>query len=259
MNYYEHHIGDYAAATGHLSLIEDAIYSRLLRRYYMQEGPLPPPVDQCARLIGARGEEEIVKAILLEFFRLSDDGWHQKRADEDIERYRVKVEKKRASAVARWEGQSVKSECERIATDALDTRELHNGRNALQTPDTSLQTPVKAKTPVVPFGDAQAVIGAYHSALPKCQSVAVLNPKRKRRIAEAVKLARQVCVGQGWDYIAEDFWAAYFAECATDPWMRGEVPNPKNPHWRQNLDVLLAEDRFAGIMDRAIASMRRVA
>jgi hypothetical protein len=38
--------------------------------------------------------------------------------------------------------------------------------------------------------------------------------------------------------------------------MRGEVPNPKNPRWKQNLDVLLAEDRFASVMDRAIESMR---
>jgi hypothetical protein len=38
--------------------------------------------------------------------------------------------------------------------------------------------------------------------------------------------------------------------------MRGEVANPKNPNWKQNLDVLIAEDRFAGVMDGAIAAMR---
>ena len=88
-----------------------------------------------------------------------------------------------------------------------------------------------------------------------CQRIAVMNPKRRKRIATADKLARQVSNQQGWAYEPQVFWDAYFTECSSDPWMRGEVPNPRNPNWKQNLDVLLAEDRFAGIMDRAIASM----
>jgi transketolase len=39
-------------------------------------------------------------------------------------------------------------------------------------------------------------------------------------------------------------------------WTKFLRHNPKNPKWRQNIDVLLAEDRFAGIMDSAIATMR---
>lgn len=100
------------------------------------------------------------------------------------------------------------------------------------------------------------VLDAYHRALPKCQRVAVLNEKRKKRIATATKLARHVCESQDWEYTPAEFWDAYFAECGKDPWMRGEVPNPKNPAWVQNLDVLLAEDRFANVMDRAIAAIR---
>lgn len=103
------------------------------------------------------------------------------------------------------------------------------------------------------------VLSAYHSILPKCQHISVLNDKRRKRIAAAVKLARTVCRDQGWPYEALNFWNAYFTECATDPWMRGEVPNPKNPNWKQNLDVLLAEDRFAGVMDRAIEALRSAA
>lgn len=106
---------------------------------------------------------------------------------------------------------------------------------------------------------AAAVIDAYHRLLPGCQQVSVINDKRKKRIAGAVKLAKRVCAEQGWPYDPAEFWSAYFSECASDAWMRGEVPNPKNPTWRQNLDVLLAEDRFAGVMDRAIASMRGAA
>jgi len=105
----------------------------------------------------------------------------------------------------------------------------------------------------------QPILDAYHQLLPKCERIAVLNPKRRKRLLAAIKLAKSVCKSQQWPYDAGGFWAAYFGECATDPWMRGEVPNPKNLRWRQNLDVLLAEDRFASVMDRAIGSMREAA
>lgn len=116
---------------------------------------------------------------------------------------------------------------------------------------------VKA-TPIVPNGDssADAVLDAYHEILPACQRISVLNDKRRRRILAAIRLAKSVCAQQGWPYEPAEFWGAYFAECSKDAWMRGEVPNPRNPAWKQNLDVLLAEDRFAGVMDRAIAAMR---
>ena len=114
------------------------------------------------------------------------------------------------------------------------------------------------KTPIVPNGDAAVaiVVDAYHRILPKCQRIAVMNTKRKNRISAAIKLARQIAKDQGWAWEPEIFWTAYFNECAADPWMRGEVPNPKNLGWVQNLDTLLAEDRIAGVMDRAIAAMR---
>jgi hypothetical protein len=113
--------------------------------------------------------------------------------------------------------------------------------------------------PVVPQGDEEALLTAYHSILPKCQHVSVLNDKRRKRIAAAVKLAKSVCRDQGWPYEALNFWTAYFTECATDPWMRGDVPYRDNPKWKQNLDLLLAEDRFAGVMDRAIEALIRSA
>ena len=103
---------------------------------------------------------------------------------------------------------------------------------------------------------ATDILAAYHAALPACQQIAVLNAKRRKRIGDAVKLAKQVCKSQGWPYEVTGFWTAYFTECSKDEWLRGDKQNPNNPKWKQNLDVLLAEDRFAEIMDRAIANMR---
>lgn len=99
MNYYSHNIGDYAQATMHLSLIEDAIYSRLLRRYYAEETPIVNDLQQVSRWVGARSEEEreAVAVILNEFFELRDDYWHNKRADEEIAAYKAKAETARVN------------------------------------------------------------------------------------------------------------------------------------------------------------------
>jgi uncharacterized protein YdaU (DUF1376 family) len=86
MNYYEHHIGDYAEATAHLSFVEDAAYSRLIRKYYATEKPIPSDLRAAQRLVAARTreEKEAVARVLDEFFLQSEDGWHHHRCDREI-------------------------------------------------------------------------------------------------------------------------------------------------------------------------------
>lgn len=89
MNYFDHHIGDYAEATSHLTFVEDAAYSRCIRKYYAREKPLPADTKEVQRLVGARTKEEknAVTRVLSEFFSLTADGWRNFRCDEDIEKY----------------------------------------------------------------------------------------------------------------------------------------------------------------------------
>lgn len=153
MNYYEHHIGDFLKKTAHLSIVEEGVYRRLLDRYYIVEGPLPVDVRECCKLARAasRSERAAVADVLREFFDLRDDGWHQKRADEEIARYQDKQAKAKRSAEARWSAQ--RSECERMSegnanayANAMRTHmRTHSEGNAPrarpQTPDTRHQTP----------------------------------------------------------------------------------------------------------------------
>lgn len=90
MNYFELHVGDYDAATAHLSMLEDAAYGRMLRVYYRTEAPLPREVKQVCRLVRAQSkpERDAVEQVLREFFELADDGWHQPRADAEIARFK---------------------------------------------------------------------------------------------------------------------------------------------------------------------------
>ena len=95
MNYYKRHIGDYAAATRHLSLLEHGVYCMLLDIYYTSERALPVDTRAVQRLVGARSKEEreAVETILEEFFEKGVDGWHQSRCDEEILIHAVAMER----------------------------------------------------------------------------------------------------------------------------------------------------------------------
>ncbi len=146
MNYYEHHIGDYAEATAHLTFIEDATYSRLIRKYYATEKPLPIEIKLVQRLINARTKEEknAVVSILNEFFTLSDDGWRQERCDHEIARFKDKQLKARRSAEGRWQSfPSDESQPESIPNNTCvrnaNAMRTQCERIAHQTPNTSHQ------------------------------------------------------------------------------------------------------------------------
>jgi uncharacterized protein YdaU (DUF1376 family) len=122
VNYYERHIGDYLKDTAHLSLLEHGIYGRLLDVYYVREGAIP--VDQAARLVGARSEEEgaALQSVLTEFFTLCGEAWTHKRCEEEIARCQDKTAKAKASAEMRW------AHTERIAK-AMPTHSEGNAPN----------------------------------------------------------------------------------------------------------------------------------
>ena len=149
MNYYEHHIGDYAEATAHLTFIEDATYSRLIRKYYATEKPVPMDVKLVQRLINARLKEEknAVVSVLNEFFTLTDDGWRQERCDHEIARFKDKQLKARRSAEGRWQPLPSDEPQPEISPNIGCVRNA----NAMRThcsPDTKHQSPVtKLHTP----------------------------------------------------------------------------------------------------------------
>src|SRR5690606_31916584 len=91
MNYYEHHLGDYAKDTGHLTMLEHGAYRILLDRYYSTEQGIP--ADQAYRLARARSEEECraVDVVLDEFFELIDGVWIQHRVEREIAQARKRI------------------------------------------------------------------------------------------------------------------------------------------------------------------------
>ena len=92
MHYYQFNIGDYVSHTRHLSPIEDIAYRRLLDAYYLSERPLNSGIAVVARQIGLKDHEAEVHEVLQEFFKLTEDGWINTRADKEIAHFRGKIE-----------------------------------------------------------------------------------------------------------------------------------------------------------------------
>lgn len=147
MNYYEHHLGDYAAATAHLSWDEDMAYTRLLRAYYHHEKPLPPDAKDCYRIARATSssQKKAVDVVLREFFDLQPDGWHQKRCDEEISRFQDKRSKAKDSAKARWKVERTHSDGNANGMRTHSDGNALNGKSACEGNAPSLQSPDTSK------------------------------------------------------------------------------------------------------------------
>lgn len=185
MNYYEHHIGDYAKDAGHLSMLEEGAYRRLLDAYYTRERALPADLRDCCKLAKAasKAEREAVAYILREFFVLREDGHHQNRADEEIVRYADKRSKAKASIEKRWE---------KVRTINEGNTDVSNNENSSEirtyakrnTPRARPQSPVTSKeledqNPKIPAGKQRAsrtLIKTWLAALGDSDAIAPDDP-----------------------------------------------------------------------------------
>ena len=95
MHYYQFNISVWSLHTSHLTIEEECIYRRLLDYYYDTELPIPEETKTVIRRLRLINYEDIVRHILLEFFHLEPDGWHNNRADIEIADYQSKAEKAR--------------------------------------------------------------------------------------------------------------------------------------------------------------------
>jgi len=95
MHYYQFNIGDYKAATAHLTNEEDLAYRRLLDMYYDSETKIPLDIQWVARRI--RVEASVIRDVLNDMFDKHDDGWFHARCQEVIVAYHAMAEKNRAN------------------------------------------------------------------------------------------------------------------------------------------------------------------
>lgn len=102
MHYYTFHPKDYISKTHFLDPLEDIAYRRMLDYIYLNECHLPSDVAEIAKRINMRTHTDSIASVLSEFFYLTDKGYMNDRAEQEIAKYQEKSEKARKSANARW-------------------------------------------------------------------------------------------------------------------------------------------------------------
>ena len=131
MNYYVRHLGDYAKDTRHLTLMEHGAYTVLMDWCYASERALPLEHDQLYRICAAftKDEQRAVLKVTGEFFTETAAGYTQKRVEEELQKAHAKTGKAKASALARWDANAMRTQCERNA-NGLPTQSEGNATRA---------------------------------------------------------------------------------------------------------------------------------
>lgn len=101
MHYYQFHIGDYRAATAHLTNDQDLAYRRLLDWYYDTEQPIAmTDIEKISRRI--RTSPETVETVLHDMFERDGDLFRNSRADQEIARFHEQQDAGKRGAAKRW-------------------------------------------------------------------------------------------------------------------------------------------------------------
>lgn len=215
MNYYPHNVGDYAKDTPHLSLAEHGAYRLLIDYYYATESPLPVAREASYMLLHCRTKQDriIVDNLLLQFFHLEADGWHHKRCDAEILKYRGKSAKRSAAAGVRWGKAQHANASTPMPSEPAQTMQMHmqlnNSSHANQEPikRTVSQPPVDNSTSSAAFAQKLRDLGVKVSDQnPMLASWSAMAPAT---LNAAIEQARR--------YKGNDIPAAYLASVIANP------------------------------------------
>jgi uncharacterized protein YdaU (DUF1376 family) len=222
MNFYPFHIGDYISHTSHLSDEEDLAYRRMIDLYYQTEVPFKDESFVARRV---KTTPAIALVLLNEFFEQQEDGWHNKRADEEIAKYRAMQEGGRKGAALRWKKPS----------DSPPTLPLMQTKN---------QEPITInhiKNIRIPEG-MNVVVWSDYLKLRNKQKKPLTETALKglQREADKAKMplvdALQICCERGW----VGFKAEWIAESA-------QAVKPNNQAWRTNDALMMAKATELGL------------
>jgi uncharacterized protein YdaU (DUF1376 family) len=89
--------------------MEDLAYRRMLDLFYLKEMPLPSSVQTIAKLIRMRTHTECIANVLQEFWTLTESGYVNGKAEDNLSAIYKKSDKARRSAEKRWEKQRLKN------------------------------------------------------------------------------------------------------------------------------------------------------
>jgi uncharacterized protein YdaU (DUF1376 family) len=242
MHYFQFNIGDYRAATAHLSNEEDLAYRRLLDMYYDTEQKIPLDTQWVARRL--RVGTEVVEAVLADMFEKQEDGWYHARCEEIIKQYKEFAEAGKRGAAKRWGNKGVTPPNGEASSPPTPPPMLTINQELITTNDIKVAkaTPDLGKPKSVPSAPIQEIVELYNTILPELPQTIVVNDSRKRAIAArwrevvtADKLDRQGGL---------DFFRWFFEMVKTSKFLTGKAKD-----WKADMDFLFNPSKFPRIIE----------
>jgi uncharacterized protein YdaU (DUF1376 family) len=203
MHYYQFNISDYQSHTKHLTPIEDICYRRLLDWQYLHEKPISNDINSICRLLMLKDYLTDVERTLNEFFILTDEGWINSRAFDEIKRFHDKSNKASEAGKASAAKRSIKNESNNQA-DIDHVQQSFNGRS------TDVQ-PTKNYKPLTIKQDTKEIKKENPFLLPdwiKSDDWALWMKTRKGKKMIPAQMQKQVDKLQKWKDTGQDYAGA---------------------------------------------------
>ena len=258
MNYYKRHLGDFARDCPNLSQGAVGAYTLLLDFYYANERPLPLERDQLVRIARCFTAAER-KALddALSLFDREDDGYHSRRADEEIAAYHAKAEANRENGQkgGRPKGQKApkgnpqKTQTVSVLepTNNLSQNPESNSHLEASKPSAYSSTTVDPEPPAddpedpIPPCPHAEIIALYHSMLPSNPRIKVWDAARQARLRTRWREdPKRQCL---------DYWQRYFAHVAASPFLTGRVSTGERKPFTPGLEWLVKAENFAKVIE----------
>jgi uncharacterized protein YdaU (DUF1376 family) len=236
MHYYKFNVGDYASHTGHLSLMEDLAYRRLLDAAYTSEKPLPKDTHALSRLIRMRDYKVEIEDVLNEFFEEVEEGWIHGRVLKEMEEAGERSDKAKVAAKSRWENkkhaQSMLEHC------SIDATSIENNASSIKNDAT--QDPLHKTQDTLPIREQcphEQIVNLYHEILPELPAVKVWNEKRKKLL--------QTRWREDEKRQDVDYWRRLFTYVSKSDFLMGRT----NSGWQTSLEWMLNPSNFVKIIE----------
>jgi uncharacterized protein YdaU (DUF1376 family) len=233
MHYYKFNIADWNLGTAHLSLVEEAIYFRLINFYYDSEQPLPLETHTVFRRLRMASESVIAQQIIDEFFTKTDKGYIHERCDVLLKEYRKTAKNNRSNGAkgGRPRKDAACEETQPKPSGFPPETQQEPKHNPNQEPLTTNQEPETSLKDLVP----------QQAATPKKRATRLPDDWRPdREYWEAAALINK-SITQEW-FVAtvhkfKDYWIAKSGKDATKAdwlatwrnWIRRDVENQASP------------------------------
>jgi uncharacterized protein YdaU (DUF1376 family) len=244
MHYFQFNIGDYRAATAHLSNEEDLAYRRLLDMYYDTEQKIPLDTQWVARRL--RVGAEVVEAVLVDMFEKQEDGWFHARCEEIIKQYKDFAEAGKRGAAKRWGNKGVTPTNGEAISPPNPPPIATINQELITTNDIKVAnaTPDLGKPKSAPACPVAEIIEMYNKILPMLPMVTVVNDSRKKMVSarwREVVTTEKMNREQGLE-----FFEWFFTMVKDSKFLTGQ-----SKEWKASFDFLFNPQKFPRIIEGA--------